>query len=226
MEKSFKLSPSELTFLWDDCPRCFYLKVVRGFNRPWGAFPKIFNSIDQLMKDYFEGKPTSDMTGELPEGVVKFGDKWVTSTPINVPGHASTCFIRGKFDTVAEFSDGSYGVVDFKTSEPRSEHVAFYGRQLHAYAYALENPAPRSFSLRPITRLGLLVVEPVLMNKTPEDQIAYLGDVTWLEIPKDEDGFMDFLDGVLKVLEQPEPPESNPNCGYCQYRQAARSTGY
>lgn len=226
MTSSWKLSPSELTFLWDDCPRCFYLKVARGFNRPWGAFPKIFNRIDQLMKDYFEGKPTSDMTSELPEGVVKFGDKWVTSTPINVPGHASTCFIRGKFDTVAEFSDGSYGVVDFKTSEPRSEHVAFYGRQLHAYAYALENPAPRSFSLHPITRLGLLVVEPVLMDITPEDQIAYLGDVTWLEIPKDEDGFMGFLDGVLTVLEQPEPPESNPNCGYCQYRQAARSTGY
>ena len=24
------LSPSDLAFLWDDCPRCFYLKVARN----------------------------------------------------------------------------------------------------------------------------------------------------------------------------------------------------
>jgi len=226
MTKSWKLSPSELTFLWDECPRCFYLKVVNKFNRPWGAFPKIFNTIDKLMKDYFEGKTTSEIAPQLPEGVVRFGEKWVTSSPISLPGHDATCYIRGKFDTVVAFSDGSYGIVDFKTTPPRAEHVNFYSRQLHAYAYALENPAPKSLSLAPITRLGLLCVEPVLMDKTGPDQIAYIGDVTWLEVPKDEPGFTGFLDHVLTILESSSPPDSNPNCGYCQYRTAARETGY
>ena len=54
MPSIWKLSPSELTFLWDECPRCFYLKVVHKFNRPWGAFPGIFSRIDKLMKDYYQ----------------------------------------------------------------------------------------------------------------------------------------------------------------------------
>jgi len=226
MTSNWKLSPSELTFLWDDCPRCFYLKVVRKFNRPWGAFPKIFNRIDKLMKDHYEGKSTSEIAPELPEGIVQFGEKWVTSAPISIPGHEATCFIRGKFDTVVAFSDGSYGVVDFKTSQPRPEHVAFYGRQLHAYAYALEHPTPNSLALAPITRLGLLCVEPVSMDKIGSDQLAYIGDVTWLEVPKDNSFFTSFLDNVLTVLEKPTPPDSNPKCGYCQYRMASRETGY
>ena len=31
MNNLYKLSPSDLTFLWDECQRCFYLKVVRKF---------------------------------------------------------------------------------------------------------------------------------------------------------------------------------------------------
>ncbi len=226
MSKNWKLSPSELTFLWDECPRCFYLKVVRGFNRPWGAFPKIFTRIDNLMKDYFAGKSSKELTELLPEGVVRFADQWVTSSTINVPGHHGTCFIRGKFDSVVEFSDGSYGVVDFKTTKPRTEHVGFYSRQLHAYAYALENPAPGSFALSPISRLGLLCVEPVLMDKSHTGQVALLGTVTWLEVPKDAGGFLTFVDRVLDLLEQPDLPDRGPNCEYCQYRDASRRTGF
>jgi len=226
MTEPWKLSPSDLTFLWDECPRCFYLKVVKGFNRPWGAFPKIFSRIDQLMKVFFEGKPSQELARELPNGSVQFGERWVTSLPIHSIGGESACFIRGKFDSVVTFSDGSYAVVDFKTTEPRSEHVDFYSRQLHAYAYALENPAPGSFHLAPVNRLGLLCVEPVLMDRSADGKISYMGDVTWLEIPKDVDGFLGFLQDVIRVLEMQEPPPPSPNCGYCQYRQAARSTGY
>ena len=150
MENTIKLSPSDLTFLWDECPRCFYLKVVHQFNRPWSPFPKIFNRIDKLMKDHFEGKPTSSISPELPEGVVKYGEKWVTSEPISLPNHEKTCYIKGKFDTVVAFNDGTYGVVDFKTSEAKPSHIPFYSRQLHAYTYALEHPAPGKFTLSPI----------------------------------------------------------------------------
>lgn len=226
MSRIWKLSPSELTFLWDECPRCFYLKVVHGFNRPWGAFPKIFTRIDNLMKDYFEGKSSKELTDLLPEGVVRFADQWVTSSRISVPGHDGTCFIRGKFDTVVEFSDGSYGVVDFKTTIPRAEHVGFYSRQLHAYAYALENPAPGSFTLSPISWLGLLCVEPGLMDRSHSGQLALIGNVTWLEIPIDVGGFLAFVNRILDLLEQPDLPDPGPNCEYCQYRDAARRTGF
>ena len=62
MPKSWKLSPSDLTFLWDECPRCFYLKVVNGFNRPSLPMPKIFTRIDLIMKGYYAGKPSSALS--------------------------------------------------------------------------------------------------------------------------------------------------------------------
>jgi hypothetical protein len=64
-----------------------------------------------------------------------------------------------------------------------------------------------------------------MMDKTLDGQIAYLGDVTWLEVPRDDDWFLGFLGKVLDVLDQPEPPLSGAKCGWCQYREAARSLG-
>jgi hypothetical protein len=218
----FKLSPSDLTFLWDECKRCFYLKVAAEYPRPAAAFPSIFSKIDGLMKHYFEGKATAEISPSLPPGFVMHGEKWVQSLPITFPDRAAECYLRGKFDTVLQFKDGSYGVVDFKTSSPKPSHLAFYGRQLHAYAYALEHAAQGKFSLSPITRLGLLVVEPNAIEKTPAGSIAYAGYMTWQEIPYDEAAFLVFLEEVVKVLEQPEPPEAAANCTWCQYRQAAR----
>jgi hypothetical protein len=226
MGKNWKLSPSDLTFLWDDCKRCFYLKVVHDFKRPWSPFPKIFNRIDKLMKEHFEGKSTKEISEYLPAGKVKFGEKWVTSQPVTIPGQRGTCFIRGKFDTVVAFDDGTFGIVDFKTSEPKPTHVDFYSRQLHAYAHALENPAPGSLSLAPITKLGLLCVEPTAMDYTDFNKVAYIGDVSWMECPRDDKAFFDFLGQVLAVLENDSPPDANPSCAYCQYRDAARGSSF
>ena len=221
----WKLSPSDLTFLWDECPRCFYLKVVHGFNRPASPMPKIFTRIDRLMKDFFEGQPTAHISDTLPAGQVRFGEKWVTSQPISHPQLAGSCYLRGKFDTALEFDDGTFGIVDFKTSEPRREHIPFYSRQLHAYSYALENPASGAFSLAPITRLGLLCVEPVRMERASSDQLAYLGQVTWLECPRDDTWFLGFIAGILSVLDSPQPPPAGSSCTYCQYREDARQRG-
>ena len=123
MTQIFKLSPSELTFLWSECPRCFYLKVARGINRPPSAMPAIFQRIDRLMKGFFQGKPTEEITPSLPPGHVRFADNWVESVPISFPGRQAQAYIRGKFDSVVEFAGGGYGVVDFKTTEPRVEHM-------------------------------------------------------------------------------------------------------
>ena len=217
--KTYKLSPSDLTFLWDECKRCFYLKVVHKFTRPAMPFPSIFTKIDGLMKDFYQGKSTQSMTSDLPPGVVQFGERWVQSLPIVFPGHTHQVYLMGKFDTVVRFDDGSYGVVDFKTSTPKPSHLAFYGRQLHAYAYALEHAAPGKFALGPISRLGLLVVEPNALEMNADGRLAYLGQVTWQEVPSDENSFLAFLSEVLTVLEQPTLPEPGEKCAFCKYRE-------
>lgn len=222
----FKLSPSELTFLWDECPRCFYLKTVLGIPRPPTAFPKIFSSIDLLMKKMFEGKRTEEVLPALPPGEVVFGGNWVESAPMRSSSGDTSCFIKGIFDSVIRFDDGTYAVIDFKTSQPSPHHVAFYGRQLSAYAYALEHPAPKKLALSPVTKLGLLCVEPIDIDRDERGRIRYAGEVTWMEVPKDEAKFLGFIDEVMQVLSLPEPPPAAEKCGFCKYRADAREHGW
>jgi len=223
--KSIKLSPSDLTFLWDECPRCFYLKYLHGITRPAAPFPAIFGTIDRLMKAQFAGRPTTDLDPSLPPGNVMVSEQWIESLPVVLPGHALSCFLRGKIDAILRFYDGSYGVVDFKTSEPKPAHIPFYSRQLHAYAYALEHPAPNRLSCSPISRLGLYVETPHATLAATTSEISFHFRSTWLEIPLEERGFLGFLDKVLSLLELPEPPPASENCTYCQYRQHARQHG-
>jgi len=220
-----KLSPSDLTFLWDECPRCFYLKYIHGILRPAAPFPSIFGAIDRLMKAQFAGHPASDLDASLPPGVVTVTEQWIESLPISLSGHVQACFIRGKLDAIIEFSDGSYGVVDFKTSAPTQAQIPFYSRQLHAYAYALQNPAPGRVSRSPISRLGLYVETPHATLASTTSEISFHFRSTWLEVPYLESGFLDFIDQVLALLELPEPPPAGESCTYCQYRQHAREHG-
>lgn len=221
MAANWKLSPSDFAFLWLECRRCFYLKVARQVSRPH-IMPGIFSKIDSLQKRYFAGKSTQEITPALPPGAVAFGDRWVESGQIAVPGHASTCYIRGRFDSVLKFEDGSYGVIDFKTSGSNRQQASKYAWQLHSYAYALENPAPGQLGLAPVSKLGLLCIEPVEMLRLEEGAYAYRAEPTWIDLPRDDVAFLEFLQQVLSVLDLPAPPEAADSCGWCQYRDAAR----
>lgn len=223
--KNWKLSPSDFAFLWEECKRCFYLKVARNFNRPRSIMPKIFTIIDSQMKNYYSGKRTEEIAEGASPSIVTFSEKWVESKPIEFSGRSITCFVRGKFDTIVKFDDDSYGVVDFKTSQTKSEHIPLYSRQLHAYAHALENPNSGNFSVSPISRLGLLVFEPKKYTQGKTGVVGLAGDVSWIEVPRDDKSFMKFLDGVLDILDSPEPPLHSSECGWCKYREETRLSG-
>lgn len=224
--ESIKLSPSELTFLWDECRRCFYLKVMRKFMRPSLAFPKIFGSIDKKMKEYYAGRSPSEISPDLPEGQIFVSEKYVTSKPIELLGHSLRCYFSGRIDAYMRFEDGSFGVIDFKTSDPAPAHIGFYNRQLQAYKYALEHPAPGKVGYAPITRMGLVYFTPESMAPAENVPLALNGRMTWQEMKPDDEKFMAFLGEVLTVLESPEPPEPSEDCPFCAYRASARETGF
>lgn len=48
--KPWRIGPSDLVFLFEECRRCFFLKVTRGVVRPRMPMPKIFTRIDSAMK--------------------------------------------------------------------------------------------------------------------------------------------------------------------------------
>jgi hypothetical protein len=223
---TFRLSPSDFAFLWEECQRCFYLKVVKGFRRPSSPMPKIFTNIDLQMKQCFGGKCTTQVVPALPKGVFEYSEKWVQSMPITVPGHKARCVVRGKFDNAIKFDDGTYGINDCKTSTRNEEHISVYSRQLHAYAYAVENPAPDYISLKPVSGFGLLVFEPgIFVHREATGRSGLAGDMSWIEIARDEPAFLRFLGEVLEVLEQPDIRGGSPGCKWCIYRDACRRTG-
>jgi len=220
--KEYKLSPSDFAFLWEECRRCFYLKVARGFARPRMAFPQIFNAIDSAMTARYNGMHAQAITSGMPDGVIRLSQKWVRSRPIPVGTEGRTCCISGRLDALIVFDNDTYGVIDFKTSKASGEHIPLYSRQLHAYAYALENPTPRQLPLGPVTKLGLLVFEPIKFVHNIDQTADLKGSLTWVEIRRDDEAFFEFMRQVISVLAQPLPPEPNRDCMWCQYRQASR----
>lgn len=214
---NYKLSPSDLTFSYKGCKRCFYLKMVNNIAQPSIPLPSIFSKIAGLLKNYYDGKHTSELHVNLPSGVVSHGEKYVRSQIIQLPNHDATCYISGRFDIVVSFDDGTYGVIDFKTSNPSRDSANLYSRQLHAYAYALEHPAPNALALSPVSRLGLLYFYPDSVNQQNIERLSYEAEITWIEIEKNEQGFLKFIDEVLDVLELPEAPEYSPTCQWCGY---------
>jgi len=48
-----KLSPSTIS-LFLECPRCFYLQIVKGIKRPQGIFPSLPSGMDKILKEHFD----------------------------------------------------------------------------------------------------------------------------------------------------------------------------
>ena len=217
MSEIFKLSPSDFGFLYDECKKCFYLKVKHNFDRPRTPMPSIFTKIDGIMKSYFEGKSPKDIADNLPEGKVEFGDKWIQSKPLADKKTGNKCFIKGKTDTVLGFNDKTYGVVDFKTTSVKESNIKKYSRQLHSYALALENAAEGKPSLSPITKIGLFVVEPEKLIKNEKNEYLFENAVSWQEIKRNDEIFLEFLREVMSLLSQDKIPNPGTYCSYCKY---------
>ena len=217
---SWALSPSDFAFLWDDCPRCFYLKIARRQPRPRSPFPSVFGRIDRAMKDHYLGQRAETLADGMPAGVIGSGDRWVKSAPLLPPGSSGTCMIRGRVDVLIDCDDGTKGIVDFKTTVPKADHLTTYGRQLQAYAMALEHPS----SGRPeaVSSLGLMCFLPDTYE-AEAGRAGLFGAVQWIEVPRDDQGFVMFLGEVVSVLESDTQPAADPTCPWCALRDRARA---
>jgi hypothetical protein len=215
---NYKLSPSDLTFLYDGCKHCFVLKVKYGIQQPSIPLPSIFSIIASLQKTCYSGKRTEEFCSSLPPGEVVLGEKWVRSKTIQLSGCKSTCYLSGRFDIVSALDNGAYAILDFKTGNPSEEKSAMYARQLQAYAYSLENPEPGSLELKPITHLGLLYFIPDNCEQIQGEMQNLKGPIKWIPIERDETQFIGFLGEVIKILDGPIPQMDPDNCDWCKYR--------
>ena len=222
--QTFKLAPSDMTFLFEDCKRCFYNKVALGVPRPSLPFPGLFTRLDKLEKGFYAQMRTTDVDQSLPPGSFSIGEHWVQSKMHRTPSQKACFFIRGVFDVAIEFDDGTFGISDYKTSSPKSEYMPLYSRQLHAYSLALEYPEQGRLHLAPISTLGILAIDPVEMIELNGGG-AFRLETTWIEVVKDYQAFRAFLSEVFTVLESGTAPAPDPKYRICEYLEVARREG-
>jgi hypothetical protein len=193
----------------------------------------VFGALDNAQKDFFVGQSVKEVSRSLPAGVIQRG-KRVKSETIALPGTSYRVQFGGDTDTIFKFSRAGYGVCDFKTSAPSDDAAALYGRQLHAYAIALERPAGDAMPLAPVSRMGLVCFPPDDMIELPAvtspraskeatrtkattKQFAYRTSAVWVEVERDDEAFLHFVADAVKLITRRTMPRSAPNCGWCRW---------
>ncbi len=84
---------------------------------------------------------------------------------------------------------------------------------------ALEHPK----SGRPVEvgSLGLLCFLP---DSYEADKVraGLFGSVTWVEVPREDDKFSEFLGEVVSVLDGADPLPASPECAWCALKEPIR----
>jgi hypothetical protein len=190
--KEIWISPSDLSYSWNESKLGFYDKYVLGIPRPRGEFPAIFTTISSKMKGAFEGKDLSETFLVAPSGKVTAKDMFVTSAPITL-GDFEVSF-RGKISTLVEEESGKVSIVDFKTIKYDEKLSETYFLHFMAYAFCLENPAVAKAET--VNKMGIVTFDPT--DFSIDHQASIEGNLNYVPIDLNKNKFKNWLLNDLK----------------------------
>ena len=231
-----KFSPSGLTYI--NCKRCFYLSYNYGINYSSG-FPGVFSTFDITHKNRFQDLSTKEMFSNLPDG--KFY-KTVNSVEaksrkknnesqfkeMELPGFIKSdtlkdnksreFFLAGKPDLVVKFDDGTYGILDFKTTSEDDKTQA-YKHQLEAYAQIFEKPGatgvaktPRLF---PISYMGLMQFTPKEIFEHNDMNYKQNFNINHYKLKRNTEEFYVHVTSLIDIILEEKIPTFNNRCSIC-----------
>ena len=205
------ISPSDLTFAWNDCHRCLWLYYNYGVKNP--TFLPLVGDLADMQERYFDGASSHHMDPAIPAGKVLDRGKFVVSKPIEINGAPTKFAIRGKYDILMEFDDGTYGVIDCKFQARDTDKSDFYAPQLEAYAFALENPAKGE--PKKISALGLFVWSLVTPRGNADSGFGLQLKSSWRPIDRNPEALNTRLTEFITMLG--EPVTVSNGCNHCKY---------
>lgn len=210
--RTFFLGPHDLSWLYRECPRCFWMKT-RGLVAPKGDMPAIFQHIDRGMKKVV----TVELLTEL--GIPAIGiceSKKLVSIPLEFPEFGCSITIRGYDDRTAELVDGTFAIIEAKTSSPNPANINMYWPQVMAYTVPLEKPAdgkPREVSI-----VGLLCFDAYEGSFTVKGRYAaQRGTFHWIPVELDRAKFYSILGEVAELLGSENFPAAGTTCNMCRH---------
>lgn len=216
---SYKLSPSSIN-LFLECPRCFWLQLVKGIKRPEGIFPSLPSGMDKILKEHFDSYaekgllPPEISAHGLKNGYQLFSDKktlniWRSNFKgITYVDKTSGVLLRGAVDNI--LTNGKKLIVlDYKTRGfPLKEDThTHYQTQMDIYNFLL-----RKNGYETENYAYLLFYHPDRV--TPTGEVIFHTDLIRMETDT-KHGEKVFLDAV-KCLEGGEP-EKGKDCAYCSW---------
>jgi RecB family exonuclease len=225
-KKPFKLSRSRIEN-FRNCPKCFYLDRRLGVGQPPGYPFNLNSAVDTLLKKEFDVHRAKQIAHPLMKAygleAVPFQHEMMDEWRENFKGvqfhHAPTNFIvTGAVDDLWQDEEGEIIVVDYKATSKTSQVTLDadwqdgYKRQMEIYQWLL-----RQNGLN-VSSTGYFVycngkTDKVAFDAKLEfdiDLLPYTGDDSWVE---------GTLHEIKKCLDG-EMPEPNPECDFCNYRQA------
>ena len=213
-----RVSPTDLVYLCEDCRRCFYDKVVNGFKPP-RSFSEHFTNADRAMRRALATDEVVDI-GVGPRFRVLSQGEWVQSKPILFAESGVTLSFRGQYDAVVVTESDEVFVVDYKTTTLDDHALMKFRRQLMCYVTAIELPASGESNLPAyVEGTALLVFEPAhFAINVKTKRCGLYGPTRWVELPRRNDLFDEFLCKVAAVLADPIAPLRGINCGVCALR--------
>jgi|GEM_PF-1080134 len=207
------LSPSDFAYLYDTCPRCWYLKCHK-FKPPKDQLPGVFQTIDQRMK------------ASLDVAAFRtFGIEVESLTPVEAL--VSEVFevegvqfqIRGKLDRLAQLVDHTYAIAEFKTGIPGERSLKRFERQVHAYEFALRRPAAGEG--KEVSQIWLMHFDGRdIRSSWNGSRLSIHAPIEARQIELNRAGFETHLEIMAKLVKQSRPPESGPRCATCQHIKA------
>ncbi|PIZ45829.1 hypothetical protein COY30_01280 [Candidatus Woesebacteria bacterium CG_4_10_14_0_2_um_filter_44_9] len=213
----YKLSPSDFKYLYEDCKHCYWQKA-RGIIKelPSIGMPGVFSRMNALLQNAIVGMDLREINSALPAGKIEVKEGFLKSKPIPPD---NLCYIGGRFDIASKLDDGTYSVIDFKITDPNGDKIQKFFTQLHAYKFALENPAfgePKK-----VSKMGVVAINPEEIT-FPGDIVIFKAKPQWFEIAEDMDRFFAFISEVARLLKGPVPDENPDKCKWCYYRICTR----
>lgn len=216
--QTYKLSPSDFAYLYEECKLCYCLKIKHGIYQPSMPMPGVFSAINTRLQGTLLGKNLQSLSKDLPDGEVVIQEGWVDS--VVVP--TTSVYIKGKYDLLVKNPDGTHTLIDLKISQASEEKIEKYKTQLNAYKFAIENQ--KIGEPIGVTKLALLIFYPDTVSF--ENGLARMDfPPKWLEVPIDQEGFVQFMKEISRLLDGPLP-EENKDCKWCQYRHLGEKRAY
>ena len=214
------------------CPRCAWVRLhVRPL--PYQSFPGIFDSIDRYNKALVEQHFRRE--GRLPGWLADLGPVAECVKPphysrFNTLDPDSGVTLRGEADAIFRLEDGSYAIIDYKTSRytgPQQGMFNNYRAQLNAYAYIAEQSGIEGESLpgaTSVSRLALAYMEPDTEEETVLERPELVDEAGFamgfrarlVEVELAPDRIIPpLLHRAARMWAEPELPPAGQSCRDC-----------